>query len=103
MVQTVLTVVFTVLILNLLAAGVVAVRQSFSWLLVILLTATTGAAAAAVLAVLAGGDVRFLDTALVLTATAAVTAAVRGALLRRHRSAEASEAPAAGSSAGDPP
>ena len=87
MVQVMLTVAFTVLMLNLLVAGVVGVRQSSSWLLVILLAATTGAAAVSVLAVLDGGSLRFLDAALVLTGTAAVTAAVRAAQVRRRPAA----------------
>lgn len=89
MVQVVLTAVFAVLMLNLIAAAVVAVRQSSSWLLVILLTGTTGAAAVAVLAVMAGDSGRFIDAALVLTATAAVTAAVRAALIRGRGEASA--------------
>lgn len=82
MVQVVLTAVFAVLMLNLVAAAAAAVRQSSSWLLVILLTGTTGAAAVSVLAVMAGDSGRFVDAALVLTATASVTAAVRAALIR---------------------
>lgn len=94
MVQVVLTAVFAVLMLNLVAAAAAAVRQSSSWLLVVLLGTTTGAAAVAVLAVLAdtGDSGRFIDAALVLTGTAAVTAAARAALLRRTGDAPSAEA-----------
>lgn len=91
MVQVVLSAVFAVLMLNLVVAAVVAVRQSSSWLLVVLLAGTTGAAAVSVLAVLEADSGRFLDAALVLTATASVTAAVRAALIRsRGETAEES-------------
>lgn len=84
MTEAVLTGVFAVLILNLVIAVAVCAhrRMTDSWLLVILLSGTTGAAAAAVLGVLAQ-EPRFLDVAVVLTGTAAVTAAVRG--LVEHR------------------
>ncbi|WP_022872650.1 hypothetical protein [Nesterenkonia alba] len=83
MTHLVLGLVFAVLVLNLLTAAVVCARRGMSgnWLLVILLAGTTGAAAAAVLGVLAG-EPRFIDVALVLTGTAAVTAAVRGLTIR---------------------
>lgn len=85
MVEGVLTVVFAVLLLNLVVALAVCARRGLadSWLLVILLAGTTGAALTAVLAVLADDGSRYLDVALVLTGTAAVTAAVRAALPRR--------------------
>ncbi|WP_147103530.1 hypothetical protein [Nesterenkonia populi] len=85
MAEAVLTVVFAVLLLNLLAALLVCARRGMagSWLLVILLAGTTGAALTGILAVLSDDGRRFLDVALVLTGTAAVTAAVRAALPRR--------------------
>lgn len=74
-----------VLLLNLLVAAVVAVRRHrSSWLLVVLLAGTVGAAVAAILAVLDGDNTRYLDVALVLTGTAAVTAVVRLAVRPAH-------------------
>lgn len=78
-VSAVLSVVLVVLLLNLVVALVVFSRRSLAdnWLLVILLAGTSGAALAGILAVLAEDGERFADVALVLTGTAAVTAAVR--------------------------
>lgn len=82
--EILLTVVCAVLLLNLLIAGITMVRRHpSSWLLVVLLAGTVGAATAAVMAVIDGGNERYLDVALVLTGTAVVTAAVRAAM---HRS-----------------
>lgn len=82
MTQLILTAVCAVLLLNLLVAAVVAARRHpSSWLLVVLLSGTTGAAVAAVMAVLDGEGSRFADVALVLTGTAAVTAAVRATVV----------------------
>ncbi|MDR8019356.1 hypothetical protein [Nesterenkonia aerolata] len=78
MVETVLSVVVGLLVLNLVIAAVVfaRLRAAGAWLLVILLASTTGIALAAVLAVLNDAP-RMLDAALVLAGTAVVTAAVR--------------------------
>lgn len=85
-VSAVLSVVLIVLLLNLVVALVVFSRRSLAnnWLLVILLAGTSGAALAGILAVLAEDGRRFADVALVLTGTAAVTAAVRAGAERRR-------------------
>lgn len=88
-VSAVLSVVLVVLLV---VALVVFSRRCLAnnWLLVILLAGTSGAALAGILAVLAEDGERFADVALVLTGTAAVTAAVRaGAERRRGRAAPA--------------
>lgn len=78
--EILLTAVCAVLLLNLLVAGISAVRRNpSSWLLVVLLAGTVGAATAAVMAVLED-NTRYLDVALVLTGTAAITAAVQAAM-----------------------
>lgn len=81
-----LSVVLVVLLLNLVVALVVFSRRCLAnnWLLVILLAGTSGAALAGILAVLAEDGERFADVALVLTGTAAVTAAVRAGAERRR-------------------
>ncbi|WP_146340725.1 hypothetical protein [Nesterenkonia sp. NBAIMH1] len=98
MVETVLAAVFVVLVLNLVAALVICARRrrAGSWLLVILLAGTSGAALAGILAVTAEDGERYFDVALVLTGTAAVTAAVRAAL-PNARGRDAVEHAAAGS------
>lgn len=85
-VEAVLTAVVVLLLLNFAAALAVFARRRLagSWLLVVLLTGTTGAALAAVIALLTPEGERFADVALVLTGTAAVTAAVRAAAERRR-------------------
>lgn len=93
MAELVLSVIFAVLMLNLVLAVVSCAHrgQADSWLLVVLLAGTTGAAAAAVLAVLAQNP-RFLDVAVVLTGTAALTAAVRASVRRRRTTGTAGAA-----------
>lgn len=85
-VSAVLGAVLVVLLLNLIVALIVFARRSLAnnWLLVILLAGTSGAALTGILAVLAEDGRRFADVALVLTGTAAVTAAVRAGAERRR-------------------
>lgn len=91
----VLSAVVVVLLINFIAAILAFARRGFSenWLLVVLLTGTTGAALVALLVVLGGdtdvgspGDLppaRLLDIGVILTGTAALTAAVRAVAGRR--------------------
>jgi peptidoglycan/LPS O-acetylase OafA/YrhL len=83
-----------VLLLNIGAALFAFVRRGFSedWLLVVLLSGTTGAAVVALLIVLAplladspDPPFRLVDVAVILTGTAALTAAVRAAAGARTR------------------
>ncbi len=85
-VSAVLSAVLIILLLNLVVALVVFARRSLAnnWLLVTLLAGTSGAALTGILAVLAEDGRRFADVALVLTGTAAVTAAVRAGAERRR-------------------
>ncbi|GAB3190562.1 hypothetical protein [Nesterenkonia suensis] len=90
MLDLILIAVFLVLLVNLVVAALVGTRQRSrdSWLLIVLLSGTTGAALTAVLtAVLAlsvsPSDLRMLEVGLILTALAALTAAVRTVGLRR--------------------
>lgn len=86
MLDLILIAVFLVLLVNLVVAALVGTRQRGrdSWLLIVLLSGTTGAALTAVLALSASPpDLRMLDVGLILTALAALTAAVRTVGLRR--------------------
>lgn len=95
--QVMIAVAATCLIVLLLNIGIAVfafVRQGFNenWLLVVLLAGTTGAAVVALLIVLAPliGDaaeppLRLMDVAVILTGTAALTAAVRAAAGARTR------------------
>lgn len=83
-----------VLLLNIGAALFAFVRRGFSedWLLVVLLSGTTGAGLVALLIVLESllgnpldPPFRWMDVALILTGTAALTAAVRAAAGARTR------------------
>lgn len=91
---TVLVAVLIILLLNFGTALFAFARRGFSenWLLVVLLTGTTGAGMVALLIVLESllGEnlsppFRLLDVALILTGTAALTAAVRAAAGARTR------------------
>lgn len=85
-ITAVLSVVVILLLLNLVVALIVFARRGLArhWLLVILLAGTSGAALAGILGVLAEDGERYVDVALVLTGTAAVTAAVRAGARRRR-------------------
>lgn len=87
-------IVLVALLANFVAALVAFVRRGFheNWLLVVLLTSTTGAGMIALLTVLEdildenlNSPFRLLDVALILTGTAALTAAVRAAAGARTR------------------
>ncbi|WP_150463209.1 hypothetical protein [Nesterenkonia ebinurensis] len=104
----ILSVVLIVLLLNFLVALFAFARRGFSenWLLVVLLTGTTGAGMVALLIVLESilGEslnppFRLLDVALILTGTAALTAAVRAAAGARTRQDAAEGHDTAGSTA----
>lgn len=85
-ITAVLSAVVILLLLNLVAALIFFVRRSLAhhWLLVILLAGTSGAALAGIFGVLASDGERYADIAVVLTGTAAVTAAVRAGARRRR-------------------
>lgn len=85
-ITAVLSAVVVLLLLNLVAALIFFSRRPLAhhWLLVILLAGTSGAALAGVFGVLASEGERYADIAVVLTGTAAVTAAVRAGARRRR-------------------
>lgn len=91
-----LSAVVILLLLNLVVALIVFARRDLArhWLLVILLAGTSGAGLAGIFGVLAEDGERYADIAVVLTGTAAVTAAVRAGARRRRLPTEPAEASA---------
>lgn len=93
-IMVILAIVLVILLANFLAALVSFVRRGFNenWLLVVVLAGTTGAAVVAILVMLQTllgesltAPSRLLDVAVILTGTAALTAAVRAAAGARTR------------------